>query len=250
LKSYALEEIPWTEAQRALERDPRLILPVGALEQHGPHLPLGANIVIAERVAERVSQSLGILRAPTFSYGVIVGRGPFAGRAGTSRKTLHRAINGLLEDWEDEGFRHFVLITAHRVEPHLEALLMALTSEATTAVFDLYEIDVSDLLEGDPESEHAGELETSLLLHLAPKAVRTEDVVDFVPMGGTIRRYTHRRVPTPPKGSRGVVGLPASASAEKGAQIFDRWVETVTRAIGPIPLLRRLDAGLPARPGG
>jgi creatinine amidohydrolase len=233
LQSYALEAIPWTDAYKVLERDPRLILPVGALEQHGPHLPLGANIIIAERVSEEVSRSLRILRAPTFSYGVIVGRGPFTGRAGTSRKTLHRAINGLLEDWEDQGFRQFVIITAHRVEPHLEALLMALTSEATTAVFDLYEIDVSDLLESDPESEHAGELETSLLLYLAPEFVRTADVTDFVPMGGPIRRYTHRRVPTPPKGSRGVVGMPASASAAKGGKIFDRWVKTVARALGP-----------------
>jgi creatinine amidohydrolase len=231
--SYALDEIPWTEARKARERDPRLILPVGALEQHGPHLPLGSNIVIAQRVAVHVSRALGILRAPTFSYGVIVGRGPFTGRAGTSRKTLHRAVNGLLAEWEDQGFRHFVIITAHRVEPHIEALLMALTSKATKAVFDLYEIDVSDLLEGDPESEHAGELETSLMLHLDPESVRTEDVADFVPMGGPIRRYTHRRVPKPPRGSRGVVGYPACASAAKGARIFDRWVETVTRAVGP-----------------
>ena len=133
--SYALDELPWTGVGHALQRDPRLILPVGALEQHGPHLPLGANLVIAQRVAREISEALHVLRAPTFSYGVTLGGGPFttrAGRrfvgpAGLRRKTLHKAINELLADWEDHGVEHFVIITAHRYEPHLEALLMALT---------------------------------------------------------------------------------------------------------------------------
>lgn len=240
MDSYALDEIPWSQARRHVARDPRLILPVGALEQHGPHLPLGANVVIAQRVAREVSQALGILRAPTFSYGVTVGGGPFeprpgrafAGTAGLRRKTLHRAVNELLADWEDHGVEHFVIVTAHRFEPHLEALLMALTGRATKSVYDLYEIDVSDLLENDPESEHAGELETSLMLHLTPDLVRTDDVEDFMPEGGALRRYTRRRVPKGPKESRGVVGFPASATAEKGARIFRRYVDTLVRAGG------------------
>lgn len=230
MDSFALEELPWTEVTPALERDPRLIFPVGALEQHGPHLPLGTNRIIAERVAHEVSEALQVLRAPTFSYGVTVGRGPFAGRAGLSRKTLHRAVNELFADWEDQGVQHFVIISAHRFEPHLEALLMALTSRATKSVYDLYEIDVTDLLDTDPEHEHAGELETSLMLHLSPELVRTEDVEDSLPEGRAFRRYTRRRVPKPPKGSRGVVGSPASGSADKGQKIFKRYVERLVAA--------------------
>jgi len=224
---------------RALERDPRLILPVGALDQHGPHLPLGANVIIARAVARRVSEALGILRAPAFSYGVTVGGGPFAtrasrrftGSAGLRRKTLHKAINELLADWEDAGVRHFVIITAHRYEPHLEALLMALTGDASKSVYDLYEIDVSDVVEGDPESEHAGELETSLMMHLAPELVGT-DVEDYLPEGGALRRYTRRRVPTAPKSSLGVVGAPGRATAEKGARIFERYVGNLVSTLG------------------
>jgi creatinine amidohydrolase len=223
--------MPWTEIEQALRRDRRLIVPVGALEQHGPHLPLGANLLIARRVAREVSRSLGVLLAPSFSYGVTFGRGPFAGRAGIRRKTLHRAVNELLADWEDEGFDHFVLVTAHRFEPHLEALLMAMTTKAATSVCDLYEVDISDIVEGDPESEHAGELETSLMLHLAPELVRTDAIEDFIPRAGAIRRYTHRRVPKPPKGTSGVVGLPAAATAEKGERIFRRWVRTLEAAL-------------------
>lgn len=231
MESYALDQIPWSAVGHALERDRRLIFPVGALEQHGPHLPLGANIVIAERVAREVSQSLKILRAPTFSYGVTMGRGPFPGRAGLRRKTLHKAVNELFADWEDHGVEHFVIITAHRFEPHLEALLMALTGKATKSVYDLYEIDVSDVLETDPESEHAGDLETSLMLHLTPDRVRTDDVEDYMPEGGALRRYTRRRVPKAPKESGGVMGFPASATPEKGAKIFERYVDRLVSTL-------------------
>ena len=229
--SYAVERLPWTEVARNLRRDPRLIFPVGALEQHGPHLPCGANILIAEAVAQAVSERTRVLRAPVFSYGVTVGGGPFPGRAGLRRKTFHRAINELLGSWSDDGVESFVMITAHRFEPHLEALLLTPTVPATNSVFDLYQIDVSDIIESDPEFEHAGELETSLMLHLAPEVVRLSEARDFVPQGGKLRKYTRRRAPTPPVESGGVLGSPSLATAAKGATVFSRWVDLISAAV-------------------
>jgi len=220
----------WREVGRTLAETPCLILPVGALEQHGPHLPLGSNILIAQRVAREVSHRLRILRAPTFSYGVTVDRGPFPGRAGLRRKTLHRAMNELIGTWEDHGVSHFVIITAHRFEPHLEALLMTPPGPATKSVYDLFRIDVSDIIETDPEIEHAGELETSLMLHLAPGLVYMDRATDFTPEGGTLRKYTRRRAPTPPLDAEGILGSPSLASASKGAAVFARYVEMLCEA--------------------
>ena len=222
----------WPEVGRALARDPRLVVPVGALDQHGPHLPLGANTLVATRVASEVARRMGILRTPTFSYGVTAAGGPYAGTAGLRRKTFHRTLNELLARWEDHGVREFLVVSAHRCEPHLEAILMALTARATTTVFDLYQIDVSDLLEEDPWLAHAGELETSLLLHLAPDLVKLQDATDFVPEDRALRRYTRGRVPTPPPESRGILGRPSLASPEKGRAVFERWVETLLSVIG------------------
>ena len=235
MTSYALDELPWPEAARALERDRRLILPVGALEQHGPHLPLGANTRIAGGVARAVSERLGILRAPPFSYGTTVGGGAFAGAAGLGRKTLHRAVNELFAHWEDDGVSEFVIVTAHRYEPHLEALLMALTDRSVNSVYDLYGIDVSDIVDSDPESEHGGELETSLLLHLAPELVRIDHMRDSALEGRALRRYMRRRVPTPPPGTAGAVGHPERATAAKGELIFRRYVEALCSALGAGP---------------
>jgi creatinine amidohydrolase len=231
LTSYALDELAWPEVARILEEEPRLMLPVGALEQHGPHLPLGANITIARRVTEVVSQELGILRAPVFSYGVTTPGDPRAGSAGLGRKTLHRAVNELVGRWEDQGVQEFVIVTAHRYEPHLEALLMALSSRSVTTVYDLYQIEVRDLLEEDPEIEHGGEFETSLLLHLSPEQVRSKEVEDHRVSGPALRKYTRGRMPTPPEEGRGVVGRPSLASAEKGAALFQRLTEGLTQAL-------------------
>lgn len=231
MTSYALDELTWPEVGRALARDPRLLLPVGALEQHGPHLPLGANLLVARRVAMAVSERTGVLRAPPLSYGVTLGGGPWAGCAGLRRKTFHRVLNELLSRWEDHGVREFVVITAHRYEPHVEALLLCVTARSTTTVFDLHQIDVTDLLEADPAGEHAGELETSLLLHLAPELVRAGEVGDFQLGERLLRRYIRGRVPTPPQESRGVVGLPTRATAVKGEAVFRRWVDAVVGAM-------------------
>jgi creatinine amidohydrolase len=229
--SYALDALTWPEAGRVLARDSRLLFPVGALEQHGPHLPLGTNTFLAEAVARRVSQQLCILRAPTFAYGVTAGEGQYAGTATLRRKTLHRAVNELLAAWEDHGVSEIVVITAHRYEPHLDALLMAITSRSATTVIDLYAVDVSDLLQVAPELEHGGELETSLMLHLAPERVRRDQMSDHAPPRD-LGRYVRHRMPTPPLGSPGVLGFPTLATAEKGRALFERWVAAITDLLG------------------
>ena len=216
--SYALDTITWPEAGRLLARNSRLLFAVGALEQHGPHLPLGTNTFLAEAVTRRVSAALGILRAPPFSYGVVgSGRGHYAGTATLRRKTLHRVVNELLASWEDHGVSEVVVITAHRYEPHLDALLMALTSRSRTTVIDLYAVEVGDLLEAPPDLEHGGEMETSLMLHLAPERVRKDQMADYTPSSGSARRYIRQRSAHSPRGLPGGLGAAHHRHGREGA---------------------------------
>jgi creatinine amidohydrolase len=233
-RSWSLERLPWPEVGRVLARAPRLILPVGALVQHGPHLPLGTNSFITEAVARALSRELGVLRAPTFHFGV---RGPeresYAGTAGIQRKTLHRALNELVAEWEDHGVQEFIILSAHRLEAHLEALLMVMTSSASTTVINLYSIEVGDILEASPLSEHGGELETSLMLHLAPHLVHLDQMADVLPDPKTVQKYARGRVATPPPGSRGTLGAPSRATAEKGSAVFSRYIQALKEVLGP-----------------
>jgi len=230
--SLALHHMNSDEVATILRRDPRILVPVGALDQHGPHLPLGANTMIAQRVAESLSSSLRILVAPTLPYGIPhPDSDTHSGTAGFRRKTFHRAVNELLASWDGHGVTELVVITAQRHEPHLEALLTALTPRASTTVVDLMTLDVAEVLEGDPREERGGELETSLILHLAPDLVRTDRIADFNPPKESLRKYLQGRVGTPLPEFRGSVGHPSRASAEKGRKVYERYLQILTRSL-------------------
>ena len=67
-----LKEMRPDQVAAVLSRDQRLIVPVGTCEQHGPHMPLGADTIIVERLADDLSADFQVLRAPTLEYGVNV----------------------------------------------------------------------------------------------------------------------------------------------------------------------------------
>jgi creatinine amidohydrolase len=230
--SLALDELSWIDAAAHLARDPRLIIPVGALEQHGPHLPLGSNVLIGRRVGVDLSTEFGVLRAPTMYYGVNVqSEREYAGTASLRQKTLHRVLNELLAAWEEHGVREFIIITAHRHEPHLDALATLITGGARVRVVSLWDVDVGDLLEKQPGALHACEAETSVMLFLYPELVRMDRARDFHLPEDEFDRYVRGRLPAPPPGGAGTVGSPTAATAAKGEAIYHRILHSVRRAV-------------------
>src|SRR3954454_22118206 len=124
------EMTPGAIRERILQR-PSLIVPVGTTEQHGPHLPLGCDTIVVERLADDLSEAFGMPRTPPVEYGVHAATRPFPGGATLRRRTLHRVMNELIESWEEgAGVREFFIITAQSSEAHLEALSAIRTDEA------------------------------------------------------------------------------------------------------------------------
>jgi creatinine amidohydrolase len=198
-----------------------LIVPVGTTEQHGPHLPLGCDTIIVERLSDDLSAAFTVLRAPTVEFGVHAISRFFPGGASLRHRTLHRVMNELIESWEEgAGVREFMILTAQASEAHLEALSTIRTEEATVQVVDVFGLDFGPLLDHPGAPIQGGELDTSLLLYLAPEVVRMELALDFALTPKMLARYRPGHSRRLPEGSPGSVGYPSLASAQKGEVLY------------------------------
>jgi creatinine amidohydrolase len=226
-----------SEVADALRDDPRLIIPVGTCEQHGPHLPLGCDTFIVERLADDFSAEFGILRAPTLEYGVNAQTELTApGNASLRRKSLLRALNDLIDSWEATGVQEFILFTAHGHEPHQEALATVFTKGARVRVVDVFAVGVDDLLQSGFGPLHGDEADTSVLLYLAPHLVHLDLAEDYMVAAEGVRRLRRGKMRVP-KASKGSVGRPSLASPEKGKAIYERIRERLRHRIFLLPEL-------------
>ena len=236
-----LSEMSWTDVAEYLERSDALIIPVGTCEQHGPHLPLSTDTLIAEAFATRISDATGVALAPTVNYGVNLPCDRFVpGTAGFSFDALRALVTDLLEDWERQGFRRFFIVTAHGCASdghsfaHHEALkqgaLPLLTTPACAggvcevSVLFPYWTEIGDILTDQEGVEHACEAETSLMLHLHPELVRMDLAPDTGPDGeGRFDAYPEGvGAGSPEPGWTGAEGRPSAATPEKGRLILER----------------------------
>jgi creatinine amidohydrolase/Fe(II)-dependent formamide hydrolase-like protein len=225
-RSRLLTELSWADVDEHIARDSRLIVPVGACDQYGPHLPIGAGTLLAEAVALELAQDFGVLRAPTLPYGVnLPSEHPFSGTAGLHPKNLTRLLNDLLASWEDHGFTEFILVTAHRYDPHVEAIATVTGTTARIRAVEVLGIDLADFLDGPGGREHGGEVMTSLMLHLYPERVNMARARDYRPPGYLSDRT--QRLKVVPADSPGSIGEPTLATAEKGGLIFERILQRV-----------------------
>ena len=149
---------------------------------HAPHLPLGCDTILVDRLADDLSAEFGVLRAPTIEYGASDAATHGSASPGCVRKkTLHLLLNDLLASWEQAGVREFVLLTANGDDAHQEALATVMTIEARVRV-----VDVARTGAGVPATERegwqrGGEAETSLMLYLAPHLVDLRLAQDNTP---------------------------------------------------------------------
>ena len=230
-----IKEMRPDEIAELLAHEGRLIVPVGTCEQHGRHLPLGADTIIVEHLCDDLSAEFQILRAPTIEYGVNVDteRG-FAGNASVRKKTLHRMLNDLLDTWESTGVKEFILLTAHEHDPHQEALATVITTKARVRVVDIFAVDLHPFLEGQAEPMHGDEVDTSLLLFIAPHMVRMDLAEDYMMSRDELRRYRRGWLRIP-QGSSGSIGRPTLATAAKGAAIYAHIRERVRARVFVAP---------------
>jgi mycofactocin precursor peptide peptidase len=217
-----LAELSWVQIDRAARRV--LLVPLGSLEQHGPHLPLGTDTRIAVAVAHGAADGRdGVAVAPPVALGASGEHAGFPGTLSIGTPALTELLVELGRD-ASRDWEAMLLVNGHGGNRDaVDAALARLRAEdRRAAVFHV----------SPPGGDaHAGATETSLLLHLDPAAVRMElaEPGERAPVGallGRLRREGVRSV-----SPNGVLGDPGGASAEEGARLLSELLAGCTRAL-------------------
>ncbi len=219
------------------------ILPVGSIEQHGPHLPTGTDAMIADEVARRTAEALEgkgvpVLVMDTVRYGYSVKAvADWPGTIRLSAETVTNTMREICASLCRMGFRKIAIINSHGNHPGLLEMV-------SRRVADEHEIDVPIVALGGLAGEavaryaeggegascHAGEVETSVMLAIRPDLVRTDlypegdRVTVHNPGGPGVFWSTWRRQ----KSKSGTYGVPATASAENGEKFLEAMVQKAT----------------------
>jgi len=235
-----LEQLTWDEAEPLLRGDPLIVLPVGAAaKEHGPHLPLGTDRLVAEHLAARLAERVAVIVLPTVAYGYYPAFTEFPGSTHLSPDTFGALVREIVLSIGRHGPRRFlVLNTGISTTPVLEVVARELHRAhhllvGVTRIEDLGARQLASLL-SQPAGSHADEYETSLVLAIAPQVVRRSKAAREIParprLRGLIVPSAFRREPGPDHSATGVYGDATLATPEKGAQIDEALVGALVEA--------------------
>ena len=223
-------------ADEIMAADPELaILPVGSVEQHGPHLPVMTDWAIAAELGRRVAEKMNAFLLPALPISTCREQMGKKGSVWMEPVTFYQMMTDIILSLKTQGFKKVGILQCHGgifiMTPLVRDLNAKFNPELMVANVDpctfwpvLYR---EGIIETDTEL-HAGEVETSQMLSIAPETVHMDRAVDFVP---TISRpylsygSIFRASPT------GVWGEPSKASAEKGRRVFARSAELAVDAL-------------------
>lgn len=212
-----------------------VILPVGSTEQHGPHLPLSTDSIIAKGVSYELAKKIDAMVLPTLSYGYksapLSGGGPlFAGTIDLNGQTLINLVIDILEEIIRDGAKKIFVMNTHFENEAFLLEAIDLISKRYKDVI-IYESNWWDVLDDDTINkifdkitfpgwafEHAAITETSLMLYFAPELVRLDQMVDEK---ATPRAYHKYPITSDIVPKSGVLASAKGSTKEKGQLIVN-----------------------------
>ncbi|MEW6244828.1 MAG: creatininase family protein [Bacillota bacterium] len=237
-----LHQLCWTEVKDYLHLADTIILPVGSIEQHGEHLPLGTDTMVAEALAEAVARQTGVLVGPTVSCGWSPHHMILPGTVTIRPEVLIEYLYDVISSLAEHGFKRFLLLNGHRLV-NISWMQIAAERAKRQLHIKVYLADPGFLSKEFARNQgleligHADEIESSHMLYLWPGMVDMSRARDFVPqrkeylhvdprVGNDVLCY----VPSCPEEMRqsveegaGVSGSPTRSDPETGKAYHD-WV--------------------------
>lgn len=249
--NYRIESNSWEDLEYRLEEAKKtVIIPVGSIEQHGKHLPLGTDSFVAESLANQVAEKCQAFVAPTIWCGWSPHHMALPGTITIRTEVLIELLYDMMDSLAKHGFENFVLINGHRI---VNVIWMQISVQKVQEKHDIKVIMadpaylskdlVSDL--GFGPVGHAEEIETSHMLHINENLVHMDRAIDNpIPkreLYSVDPRYPHDTlcyVPTTLKNAQkdarefgGCHGEPSKSSKEKGKRYNDYVVNHIVKSI-------------------
>lgn len=223
-----------------------VVLPVGATEQHGPHLPLGTDFLIVEHVSRAAAQeaqaSIDVLVAPTFQTGSSHHHLPFGGTISLATERYYAALRDMTASLIQSGFRRIFIVNGHGGNHELIELVvrdLAMSHACNLAAASYWDLARASLEERVPDlgerlPGHAGAFETSLIMALHPELVgnplphRTAEelartTIPFAPFRAERHGFW--------RSIDGYTDSPDEASAERGQRLLEIIIAAVATAL-------------------
>ena len=252
MKKVLIGDLPWTDYKRRVQVDRESILiPIGALEQHGPHMSMNPDVLLPTAISVEVAKRVGALVAPAISYGYKSqqrsgGGNHLCGTTSLDGTTLSATVRDIVKEFARHGAKKLCFVNGHYENSMftVEGVDLALRELRWDGVVDVQVMMLSywDFVTEDTIAsiypngfpgwavEHGGVLETSLMLHLHPHLVNME----YVPLHPPATFPPYDIFPanpswTPPSGC---LSSAAEASAEKGALLFEVCADGIANALG------------------
>ena len=243
-------DVEWTKLRAHELRDlagrgAMVIMPVGSVEQHGPHLPVQVDALlageVARRAALRLSQQMPVVVAPTVWMGLAEHHMTLGGTFTLDLPTYHGLLRCLCRSVGRHGFPRIFILNGHggnvsalgAIAGELAHELEAKVATATYWHLQQTRERFSEILEQQDNVLHAGEAESSMLLALVPELVDRKAMQDTEgPMGGIVRpsgAYGYRHISD--ISPSGVLGKPQTATAAKGERLLDAAADAVAHAV-------------------
>ena len=245
MKEKMMDRLTWMEYQERVRDDQApVFLPVGALEQHGPHLPLGTDAILSAAVAQGVAGVTSGLVAPALAYGYksqpkCGGGQHFPGTTSLDAMTLAHTVRDTVREFARHGVKKLVIVNGHYENQWflIEGIDLAMRELGKTPL-TIMRLEYWDfftpatLAKAFPQGfpgyalEHAAVLETSMMLHYHPELVRLDRIPNDPPANfPPYDIYPTRTEWVPPSG---VLSSAKSATKEKGTAM----VKELTTLIG------------------
>ncbi|MGE0845692.1 MAG: creatininase [Flavobacteriaceae bacterium] len=246
-----MSELSWDEYQRRIRDDAIVLLPVGAVEQHGHHLPLGTDWMMATYMARRAAENIGGIVAAPISYGYRsqVRTGGGAHQCGTTNldgATLISLVKDVIKELARHGARKIAVIDGHFENRFYldEACFLAIRELQWAGIEDARILKMIYAEKISPETmdkvyaggdypgldlEHGGILETAMMLYCYPELVHLDRVKDEpLPVFPPYDLFPGNPEWVP---SSGALSSGKLATAEKGKLLVEEFVATVTESL-------------------